>query len=86
MVPSGPKWLKQVHGVKVVDAETAAPEEEADASTAITPNTVCVVQVADCLPVLITDKTVKPLQPFTADGEVLRAAFFRKPLSNFASA
>ena len=56
LVPSDPKWLKQVHGVKVVDAETAAPEEEADASTAITPNTVCVVQVADCLPVLITEK------------------------------
>ncbi len=59
LVPSDPKWLKQVHGNRVVDAEEAAPEEEADASTAITPNVVCVVQVADCLPVLIAEKNGK---------------------------
>ena len=59
LVPADPKWLKQVHGTKVVDAETAMPEEQADASTAVTPNTVCVVQVADCLPVLIAEKEGK---------------------------
>lgn len=56
LVPSDPKWLKQVHGTRVVDAEGAQPEEEADASVSITPGVVCVVQVADCLPVLIAEK------------------------------
>ena len=59
LVPSDPKWLKQVHGTTVVDAEDAAPEVEADASTSVTPGVVCVVQVADCLPVLIAEKTGK---------------------------
>lgn len=56
LVPTDPKWLKQVHGVRIVDAESAGAEEEADASTSVTPGVVCVVQVADCLPVLIADK------------------------------
>ena len=59
LVPSDPKWLKQVHGTTIVDAETSELEVEADASTSVTPGVVCVVQVADCLPVLITEKTGK---------------------------
>ena len=55
LVPSNPKWLKQVHGTEVVDAETASEEVEADASVSVTPGVVCVVQVADCLPVVLTD-------------------------------
>ena len=55
LVPTNPKWLKQVHGTEVVDAETAALETEADASIAVTPGVVCVVQVADCLPVVLAD-------------------------------
>lgn len=56
LVPSDPKWLKQVHGTRVIDAEAAQPEEEADASVSTSPGVVCVVQVADCLPVLIAEK------------------------------
>ena len=85
LVPTDPKWLKQVHGDRVVDAETAAPEEEADASTSITPNVVCVVQVADCLPVLIAEKTARGLRLYIAVGAVWRREFFKKPLSGFAS-
>lgn len=53
LVPNEPRWLHQVHGVAVPDAETVAMEAEADASTSLTPGVVCVVQVADCLPVLL---------------------------------
>lgn len=55
LVPSDPKWLKQTHGAVVVDAETSEAEVEADASVSMTPNVVCVVQTADCLPLLLTD-------------------------------
>ena len=55
-LPAEPAWLTQVHGTKVVDAaaiKKAAPE--ADASIATQPGVVCVIQTADCLPVLFCD-------------------------------
>lgn len=56
-LPSEPCWLKQVHGKLVICAEKLynnAPE--ADASMTRKPGTVCVVQTADCLPVLFANK------------------------------
>jgi hypothetical protein len=50
-----PVWLKQVHGAVVVDAarcDPAAPRPDADASFTTAPGIACLVQVADCLPVL----------------------------------
>jgi YfiH family protein len=57
-LPAEPAWLSQVHGVTVVNAAdvtsvTGAPE--ADASIATQPGVVCVIQTADCLPVLFCD-------------------------------
>lgn len=56
-LPAEPAWLRQVHGVRVVDAGGLAPGEmpEADASFATAPGVVCAVQAADCLPVLFCD-------------------------------
>lgn len=54
-LPSAPAWLKQVHGARVVRAEAARGEPEADAAVASTPGVVCVVKAADCLPVLFAD-------------------------------
>jgi len=55
-LPGDPAWLKQVHGTRLVDAATCAPLTAADASYTIEPGVVCVIQVADCLPVLFTDR------------------------------
>ncbi len=55
-VPTEPLWLKQVHGVKVVDAATASCLPEADAAYARVPHAVCTVMTADCLPVLLCDE------------------------------
>lgn len=52
-LPADPCWLEQVHGIAVVDAETIALPVPADASVAFRPGVVCVVQTADCLPVLL---------------------------------
>lgn len=54
-LPAEPCWLAQVHGTAVVDAANAASGCEADACIATVPGVVCVVQTADCLPVLLCD-------------------------------
>ena len=60
LVPSKPRWLTQVHGIKVLDAENIGEDApEADASTSLTPGVVCAVQVADCLPVLVAERHAK---------------------------
>jgi len=55
-------WLSQVHGAHVVSADDALAAAqrgdaplEADASATATSGTVCVVMIADCMPVLICD-------------------------------
>ena len=55
-VPSGPKYLKQVHGVNCVPAYRAGKEVEADASFTKKRNEVLAVLVADCVPVLFASK------------------------------
>jgi YfiH family protein len=49
-----PVFLTQVHGARVVNLDTLAPEAlaQADASIATRPGLACTVMVADCLPVL----------------------------------
>jgi YfiH family protein len=56
-LPAEPKWLDQVHGTTVVDAETVAHPVQADASVTKIPGCVGVVMVADCLPILFADRT-----------------------------
>jgi polyphenol oxidase len=57
-LPAEPLWLNQVHGVAVASADTPAPAASptADAAVARTAGQVCVVMVADCLPVLFASQ------------------------------
>ncbi|WP_341678821.1 peptidoglycan editing factor PgeF [Niveibacterium sp. SC-1] len=55
LLPAGPRWLQQVHGTTVVSARGAVGCE-ADAAVAHAAGEVCVVMVADCLPVLFCDR------------------------------
>jgi YfiH family protein len=56
-LPAEPRWLRQVHGTRVVDAAHATTDvEEADACVAQAAGQVCGVLVADCLPVLFCDR------------------------------
>ena len=50
-----PLWLTQVHGNKVIDSCEYQASVEADACITSTPGLACVITVADCLPVLLSD-------------------------------
>lgn len=56
LVPSPVRWLRQVHGPRVVHADEVTGLVEADASFTFTARVVCAVKIADCMPVLLTDR------------------------------
>jgi len=55
-LPGEPLWLRQVHGAAVVNAGHVAAGIEADAAWTDAPGQVCVVMMADCLPVLFCNR------------------------------
>jgi YfiH family protein len=55
LLPAEPAWLSQVHGTTVVDAAAVSGVPQADACIATQPGAVCLIQTADCLPVLFCD-------------------------------
>ncbi len=54
-LPAEPKWLRQVHGNEVIDADDASGQPQADAAVARRAGTVCAVMIADCMPVILAD-------------------------------
>ena len=63
LLPRDPAWLRQVHGVGVVDLDRQEAGE-GDAAITRAANTVCAIRVADCMPVLLAEER----------GEVIGAA------------
>jgi len=56
LLPADPCWLRQVHGVEVLDASRYGGPVQADASFTSRRNVVCAVMVADCMPVLLAEE------------------------------
>ncbi len=54
-LPAEPLWMKQVHETRCVRVEESHANVEADASVASSPDHVCAVLTADCLPLLLCD-------------------------------
>ncbi len=65
-LPAAPLWLKQVHGIAVLDADQfdARITPEADAAITRTPGRVLAILTADCLPIVFA----------ADDGSVIGAA------------
>jgi YfiH family protein len=54
-LPDDPRWLHQIHGARVLPAAQVSDRPQADASYTGEPRIVCAIQIADCMPVLLTD-------------------------------
>src|SRR2546422_10078237 len=54
-LPAEPRWLRQVHGNEVIDADSARGQPQADAAIARRRGTVCSIMIADCMPVILAD-------------------------------
>jgi polyphenol oxidase len=55
LLPAPPRWLHQVHGARVVQADTVEGNVQADAACTASPGVVCAVKIADCMPVLVAN-------------------------------
>lgn len=57
LLPSPARWLRQVHGVRVVNlGEWPGGEPEADAAVSFEQGQVCAILTADCLPVFFCSR------------------------------
>jgi hypothetical protein len=81
-----PAWLRQVHGAAVVDAALATEETAADAAFAFAPGLACVVQVADCLPVLYAARNARAVAAAHAGWRGLAAGVLEAALGAVARA
>ena len=55
-LPAEPVRLRQVHGTRVVNLDASAAPVEGDAAVTRSPNRVCAIRVADCMPVLFAEE------------------------------
>ena len=83
-LPQEPKWLRQVHGARVVEADMLAEIPDADPSIARLPHTVCAVLVADCIPVLLADRSGSAVGIAHAGWRGLAAGVIEKAIERMA--
>ena len=84
-LPSQPLWLKQVHGVEVVDADawSASTPPTADAAIARTPGRVCVVFTADCMPLFVCDEAGEEVAAAHAGWRGMAAGVIENTVASF---
>lgn len=79
-LPAEPLWLNQVHGTTVVQADQQYMQVTADAAYTHSPNVICAVLAADCLPVLLCDKDATCVAAVHAGWRGLAAGIIEKTI------
>ena len=85
-LPSAPRWLNQVHGTEIVDADDGIDPVRADAAWTQTLGTVCAVLTADCLPVLLTDRAGSQVAAVHAGWRGMCEGIIERSVARFVSA
>ncbi|SFP56410.1 conserved hypothetical protein [Nitrosomonas cryotolerans] len=80
-LPGEPRWLKQVHGALPVWIDNSDGLLEGDAALSHQQETVCVIQVADCLPIFLCDTAGIVVGVIHAGWRGLAAGIIEKSVS-----
>ena len=83
-LPAEPVWLRQVHGIRVVEADRTLPGEEADGSFTNRSSIVCAVMTADCLPVLLYERRSGIVAAIHAGWKGLAAGILQQAVDKVA--
>jgi polyphenol oxidase len=86
LLPAEPAWLTQVHGTGVLDAANVKGAPEADASISTKSGVVCVIQTADCLPVLLCDEAGRVVAAAHAGWRGLVCGILEKTVAEMRNA
>lgn len=81
-----PQWLEQIHGVKVVDAQSDGLVRTADGSYTAQPGIACLVMTADCLPILLCDKQGTQVAALHCGWRSLAGGICERGLEKFSGA
>jgi YfiH family protein len=88
-LPAEPLWLEQVHGIEVADldmAQASAKPPTADAAITRRAGNVCVMQVADCMPVLFAARDGRAVAAAHAGWRGLAAGVLEATVARLAVA
>ena len=82
-----PVFLQQVHGIDVLPIDAATPDGAvADACTTLDASVACTIMVADCLPVLFTDRDGQQVAAAHAGWRGLAAGVLERTAGVFGDA
>ena len=84
-LPAEPHWLNQTHGSQIVDIRTALSPRDADAAYTSKPGIVCALLTADCVPILICNRSGTEIAAIHAGWRGLAANIIAKALTRFKS-
>ncbi len=84
-LPAAPRWLRQVHGTTVIDADddNLAVEPEADAAITRSADVVLAVLTADCLPVIFCSEDGREIAVAHAGWRGLAAGILESTMERF---